>query len=139
MNMVRTGVVRHPSEWEFNGYNKLLNPPRRYSLIDYDTLISLCEIQNIHLFQEKYKLLIEEEIKKDSHQRNAIWTESLAVGNKNFTENIKQKFGTLARGRRIKAVSETYTVSESQTPYNKIKTKEKKETPQNSFIWNFSV
>ncbi len=22
MNMVRTGVVRHPSEWEFNGYNK---------------------------------------------------------------------------------------------------------------------
>jgi hypothetical protein len=32
MNMVRTGVVRHPSEWAFGGYTAIQNPKQRYSI-----------------------------------------------------------------------------------------------------------
>ena len=34
LNMVRTGAVKHPSEWEYCGYHELLNPPDRYRIID---------------------------------------------------------------------------------------------------------
>ncbi len=35
LNMVRTGVVKHPSDWEFSGYNEIQNPRQRYRIIDY--------------------------------------------------------------------------------------------------------
>jgi putative transposase len=27
LNMVRAGVVKHPSEWKESGYNEIMNPP----------------------------------------------------------------------------------------------------------------
>lgn len=41
MNMVRAGVVSHPSEWEFCGYNEIQEPRQRYSLIDHNRLHSV--------------------------------------------------------------------------------------------------
>jgi len=32
MNVVRTGTVSHPLEWEFCGYNEIQNPRKRYVL-----------------------------------------------------------------------------------------------------------
>jgi putative transposase len=34
LNMVRNGVVQHPSEWQHGGYNEIQNPPLRYALIN---------------------------------------------------------------------------------------------------------
>jgi putative transposase len=34
LNMVRAGVVGHPSEWPFSGYNEIQNPFQRYALIN---------------------------------------------------------------------------------------------------------
>jgi hypothetical protein len=41
MNMVRAGVVTHPSEWPFSGYNEIQNPRERYALIDHENLMEL--------------------------------------------------------------------------------------------------
>ena len=38
LNMVRAGVVKHPSEWKESGYNEIMNPPKRYLLIDQSRL-----------------------------------------------------------------------------------------------------
>ena len=43
LNMVRAGVVEHPSDWEFGGYNEIQFPRQRYGLIDHDELKSLLE------------------------------------------------------------------------------------------------
>ena len=32
--MVRAGVVRHPGEWTYGGYNEIQTPKQWYSLID---------------------------------------------------------------------------------------------------------
>ena len=40
LNMVRAGAVKHPRDWKFCGYNKILDPPRRYGLIDRKALLS---------------------------------------------------------------------------------------------------
>jgi REP-associated tyrosine transposase len=33
LNMVRTGVVKHPSEWPFCGHNEILAPSKRLFLV----------------------------------------------------------------------------------------------------------
>ena len=37
-NMVRAGVVNHPSVWSFCGYNEIQEPRRKNMLIDYEKL-----------------------------------------------------------------------------------------------------
>jgi len=41
LNMVRNGVVTHPSLWEHGGYNEIQDPRERYSILDRDKLVAL--------------------------------------------------------------------------------------------------
>jgi putative transposase len=36
LNMVRAGVVKHPSEWLQSGFNEIQSPPKRYQIIDQE-------------------------------------------------------------------------------------------------------
>ena len=47
LNMVRAGVVTHPSGWAFGGYNEIQNPRQRYSLMDHETLMELVGIKSV--------------------------------------------------------------------------------------------
>ena len=47
LNMIRAGVVSHPSEWPFCGYNEIQNPRQRHSIIDHESLMDLLETQSI--------------------------------------------------------------------------------------------
>ena len=38
MNMVRAGVVSHPSEWHWSGFNEIQKPKMRYAIINYKRL-----------------------------------------------------------------------------------------------------
>ena len=40
-NMIRAGIVSHPSQWLFSGYNEIQFPRRKNILINYDRLQSL--------------------------------------------------------------------------------------------------
>ncbi|MCP4023679.1 MAG: transposase [Desulfobacteraceae bacterium] len=121
MNMVRTGVVTHPSDWAFCGYNEILKPSQRYTLIDFNHLISFCGYTDHDSFRESYKSLIDQEIKNKHFKRNPVWTESIACGNLEFIEKIKDLFGALARGRDVRLLShDTYMVREDTEPYNAI-------------------
>ena len=39
LNMVRAGVVSHPSEWKHCGYNEIQNPKKKYNIIDFAILM----------------------------------------------------------------------------------------------------
>ena len=41
LNMVREGVIHHPSEWNYGGYNEIQSSKQRYSLIDMPKLVEL--------------------------------------------------------------------------------------------------
>jgi REP-associated tyrosine transposase len=41
LNMVRAGVVKHPSEWPWRGYNEIQEPPKRYAILDQEGLKEL--------------------------------------------------------------------------------------------------
>jgi putative transposase len=98
LNMVRAGVVSHPSEWPFGGYGEIQSPRRKTVLIAYQKLASLDGFATYDAFRDTHKVLVGEALEYESafRKRQNPWTESIAVGSKSFTEMIKEKLGVLA-------------------------------------------
>lgn len=101
LNMVRNGVVSHPSEWSFCGYNEIQNPRKKNVLIAYQKLADLTGFGSYTAFQETHKKLVNESLASGNNFRQNQWTESIAVGSKDFVETIKEKLGIFAMGRKI--------------------------------------
>ncbi len=101
MNMVRTGVVKHPGDWEFCGYNEIQNPRDRYSIIDYPELMSLLGFSDYNDLIKSHGSWISEILKSRSSVRQEQWTQSVAVGSKPFLEKIKESLNSKVKGREI--------------------------------------
>jgi putative transposase len=82
--MVRAGAVRHPGEWMYGGYNDIQNPKQQYSLINRQKLRALLCIKDNDQLSESHRKWVEEGLKNGTNQRDAKWTESIAVGVKNL-------------------------------------------------------
>ena len=65
LNMVRAGVVRHPSEWPFGGYNEIQRPRERYALIDYQGLRELLNFSEMADLADAYRGWVEEALSAD--------------------------------------------------------------------------
>lgn len=116
LNMVRTGIVTHPQYWPFHGYNEILNPPTRYSIIKTNTLMKLCGIRDPFLFKENYTQWVESELKQNNKQRQERWSESLAVGSKKFVEKYIQHFER--HNRRLIVTQNDYHIKEPSSAYS---------------------
>jgi len=63
---------------------------------------------------------VEEILKNGSNQRDAKWTQSIAVGDKEFVMETKAKLGAKAIGRRGMKNVERHELKEFQSPYNRV-------------------
>ena len=117
LNMVRAGVVQHPSEWGYGGYREIQSPKQRYTLIDRKKLAALLGIKDNDQLAEYHRDWVEEVLKNGVNQRDAKWTESIAVGDKEFVMETKAKLGSRAIGRRGKENDEGYELKEPQNAY----------------------
>jgi len=118
LNMVRAGVVTHPSEWEFGGYAEIQAPRQRYSIIDHRALMGLMGIPSLEALRQSHSLWVEQALARPEQVRESIWTESIAVGSSDFVETIKSKLQIRARGRRIFNTGAESILRESQSSYN---------------------
>ncbi len=59
LNMVRAGVVSHPSAWRWCGHGELVGERNRYRLIDRDGLSDLLGPELQHEFEPEYRAGIE--------------------------------------------------------------------------------
>jgi len=107
LNMVRAGVVAHPSEWPSSGYAELRQPRERYSIIDHRTLMDLLKIPSIEELQRLHEGWIDGALARGELVRESKWTESVAVGSRDFVAGIKNKLGARVKGRRILATAGT--------------------------------
>jgi len=117
LNMVRTGVVKHPSEWPFCGYNEIRAPSKRYSLIDRKRLMTLLGIDDSDRLSEAYKGWVGDALDRNDISRKAKWTQSIAVGNKYFVEQVKDKLGFKAIGRKVTGTGDDFELKENVSPY----------------------
>ncbi len=136
LNMVRTGVVRHPDQWEYGGYHEIQNPKQRYSLVNRQKLAALLGIKDKDNLSEYHRKWVEQVLKNGLNQRDAKWTESIAVGDKEFVIETKAKLGSRAIGRRGKENDEGYELKEPQNPYTPLFAPENSGLSlKNDYVW----
>lgn len=75
LNMVRAGVVTHPSQWRICGFHDIQTPRQRYAVIDLDCLLRLSEIPSLAQFQREHRAWIDEKLASGRLERDPRWTE----------------------------------------------------------------
>jgi len=117
LNMVRAGVVNHPADWPFTGYNEILSERERYRIIDKLKLQELLRADNVRRLKENYRKQIEDSLIKGNLARESSWTKSIAVGSKGFVEKIKNELGIRTAHRKIFETNKVYELRESGKSY----------------------
>ena len=139
-NMVRAGVVSHPSMWSFCGYNEIQEPRRKNILIDYEMLQELIGSVSYDQLKSSHRGWVEEYLQTGVKRRQEEWTEGIAVGSRPFIENVKEVLGYRAKGRDIMESSEGYHLREGATPYKALFGAEKDNIgPENSYLWDVNA
>jgi putative transposase len=120
-NMVRAGVVDHPSSWSQCGYQEIIKPQRRYARIDHKTLMIMLGMKDLDELREYYQGYVEEKISRKEHERDSIWTEALAVGDEGYVTGVKNQLLGKAVGRKTQERAEgVFELREPVTPYNAV-------------------
>jgi REP-associated tyrosine transposase len=101
LNMVRAGVVRHPSDWPFGGFAEMMSEKQRYRLVDEAVLLRILGMASPEQHRESRQEWVEAELKTTRLRRQPIWTESVAVGSKEFASGIKAKLGARGIGKKV--------------------------------------
>ena len=121
MNMVRAGAVTHPSDWAPSGYHEIQKPRNRCRLLDLEKLMELLglsshtelvEWQNAGILQAKAIPL----------NREAIWTEAVAVGDISYLSNVARRLGMRARHKKIVQLRDGAILEETSGCYRPFST-----------------
>jgi putative transposase len=96
LNMVRAGVVDHPSKWLQSGYNEIQAPRRKNIIIAYDRLRELAGFKDYESFASAHRKWVQAALEKIDSKRENRWTESIAVGSSSFIKRIKNDMGAMA-------------------------------------------
>jgi len=139
LNMVRAGVVGHPSEWAFCGHNEIQSPPQRYSIVDRKRLMELVGIGVGDELSRTYKGWVDEILMSGETGRQSQWTESVAVGNIQFIGTVREKLGIRAAGRDIIKSVASHELREPGVSYsNDFGVKKGTLSSENTYFWAFS-
>ena len=118
LNMVRAGVVSHPSEWKHCGFHEIQRQPQRYRIIDRDRLRELCVVEPTRSLTELHDQWIDSALGCEQYRyRDPGWTESVAVGQAQFIHSMQSALGSRASGRRPKALDHGYELKEEYGLY----------------------
>ncbi len=138
-NMVRAGVVSHPSMWSFCGYNEIQERRRKNILIDYDRFQWLIGSGSYDQLRSNHRGWIDEYLGNGAKGRQDEWTDSIAVGGKPFIEKVKALLSFKTNGREVLEGGEGYPLLEDATPYTALFSAEKDDiSPENTYFWEIN-
>lgn len=92
LNMVRAGIVVHPSEWDWCGYHEIVGSRKRYRVLHLDALMRSVQVPDLETLARWHAARIDAAIAEGKSRRQAMWTESLAVGSPEFVRAIADRF-----------------------------------------------
>jgi len=92
LNMVRAGVVKHPEQWRWCGYDELVGARQRYRLIDRARLRQHLDVPDDESLARLHAERVQESITRRSLARQPMWTEGLAVGSREYVEQAKKQY-----------------------------------------------
>ena len=88
--------------------------------------------------KEVHSQWIDKSIKQDKMIRDEKWSQSIAVGDKQYVENIKTQRGVKAKQhRKIHENGDSFELRGDQAPYTaNFDTEIKGLSPKNTYFWN---
>ena len=116
-NMVRAGVVDHPSEWIFGGYNEIQTPRRKNIIIAYEKLAELAGCETYSSFRALHKQCVNDSLGSVDNVRDSRWTQSIAAGGESFVKRVKAKLCSNASGRKLYETIDGYELREEVSSY----------------------
>lgn len=84
MNMVRAGVVAHPRDWEFGGYQELSGTRQRYRIIDQRRLFACLAMPDAATFRPWHEATLADLCRRPQPIREPHWSRALAVGGREW-------------------------------------------------------
>jgi putative transposase len=117
LNMVRAGMVSHPRQWSAGGYQEIQHPRKRRRIVDLSALMDSLSMNTLQQLQRTHAEWISEAIATRHLEREGSWSESLAVGSRNFVDGVKQALGMRSRHRRVEGVGAMHRLREPQVAY----------------------
>jgi putative transposase len=112
LNMVRAGVVSHLEKWNESGFNEIQKPPKRYGIIDLQSLNELSSFEDVREFQGAHRYWVEQALQKGLLTRDDRWSESIAVRSLAFIDQVKSQLGLRAAHRGVLEADGTYALGE---------------------------
>lgn len=117
LNMVRAGVVRHPEEWAFGGYHENVGGKKRNTLLDRQALLKLLELNSLDQLAAQHQGMIEQALSRHALEREERWSESLAVGSRNFVADCQRELKARGKKRRTVAAEDGFILCEGLSAY----------------------
>jgi len=117
LNMVRAGVVEQPSQWECSGYHEIQAERRRYRIVDRTALAEALGLDDVSQLASQHREWIDQQLQQRKLEREACWTESLAVGGREFVEGVKVALGASARYRDIEPSNDGFILRDAPAAY----------------------
>jgi putative transposase len=95
LNMVRARVVKHPRDWPFGGYYELQQSRERFrnQIVDWRAVLNLLGFNHLESLRAAQADWIAREFSSGKLERDAKWTENVAVGSQEYTTRILEKLG----------------------------------------------
>jgi len=116
LNMVRAGVVEHPAQWEVGGYHEIQRPRRRYRIVDRPALADTLGVE-LGRLADAHEAWVAEALRSAERQRQALWTESVAVGGRAFVAGVKRALGSRGCHRQIEQIGDSHVLREDAGAY----------------------
>jgi len=140
LNMVRTSVVDHLSQWSFSGYGEIQEPRRKCALIAYERLLALAGFTTYEEFHAAYSHWADEYLGEGGGVHDSMWTRSIVVGSEGFVERTKEKLGIHAKGRKVLETGEAFQLREPEAGYRvKYGAKNEDIGTENSYFWKINL
>jgi putative transposase len=117
LNMVRARVVNHPEKWKDSGFSEIQKPPKRYAIIDLQSLSELSGFADLRDFQRAHHQWAEQALEIGLAVRDDRWSEAIAVGSLAFVETVKNQLGVKAMHRDVIEADESYALREAAELY----------------------
>ncbi len=119
LNMVRAGIVEHPSQWPVSGFQEIQTPRRRYRIVDREALTSALSLGGVEVLSGYHAARVNEAMSHKQSERDPRWSEALAVGSDSFVQRVHVQFGLRALDRSVHLNLEDGIahIAESAAPY----------------------
>ena len=117
LNMVRAGVVGHPSGWVHAGYNEIQSLPQRYRCIDVPALATLLGFTDADGLRNGLREWVDDALAKGELERHPAWTQSIAVGQREYLDVIGRELKVSHPRRMIEGDGDTLFLREEPSAY----------------------